>query len=214
MEIGTFLLNIGFFFNFIALAFREILWIRILLTMGYLLRFFTQYLYESNINSSIWMIIFVVINLIQIIQILNERRKRHIEPKIVDLFETIFKSFTSYEFLTFWKKGVIKTFEPNALIINEGEKQYSMLLILDGEVDVLKDNKVITYLSRGHFVGEISFVSKEETIADVKAKTHVTYIMWTKKQIEDLKRDNKVFWIKLQNILMKDMIGKIKRSNE
>ena len=87
-----------------------------------------------------------------------------------------------------------------------------MMLILDGEVDVLKDNKVITYLSRGHFVGEISFVSKEETIADVKAKTDVTYIMWTKKQIEDLKRDNKVFWIKLQNILMKDMIGKIKRS--
>ena len=89
MEIGTFLLNIGFFFNFIALAFREILWIRVLLTMGYLLRFFTQYLYESNINSSIWMIVFVIINLIQIIQILNERRKRHIEPKIVDLFETL-----------------------------------------------------------------------------------------------------------------------------
>mgnify|MGYP001159446608 FL=1 len=84
MEIGTFLLNIGFFFNFIALAFREILWIRVLLTMGYLLRFFTQYLYESNINSSIWMIVFVAINLIQIIQILNERRKRHIEPKIVN----------------------------------------------------------------------------------------------------------------------------------
>ena len=88
-----------------------------------------------------------------------------------------------------------------------------MMLILDGEVDVIKDNKVITYLSRGHFVGEISFISKEETIADVKAKTDVTYIMWTKKQIENLKRDNKVFWIKLQNILMKDMIGKIKRSN-
>ena len=214
MEIGTFLLNIGFCFNFIALAFREILWIRVLLTMGYLLRFFTQYIYESNINSSIWMIVFVIINLIQIIQILNERRKRHIEPKIVDLFETVFKSFTSYEFLTFWKKGVIKTFEPSTPIINAGEKQYSMMLILDGEVDVLKDNKVITYLSRGHFVGEISFVSKEETIADVKAKTNVTYIMWTKKQIENLKRDNKVFWIKLQNILMKDMIGKIKRSNK
>ena len=213
MDIGAFLLNIGFFFNFIALAFREILWIRVLLTMGYLLRFFTQYIYESNINSSVWMIVFVIINLIQIIQILNERRKRHIEPKIVDLFETVFKSFTSYEFLTFWKKGIIKTFEPDDVIINAGEKQYSMMLILDGEVDVEKDNKVITYLSRGHFVGELSFISKEETIADVKAKTNVTYIVWTKKQIEDLKRDNKVFWIKLQNILMKDMIGKIKRSN-
>ena len=60
MDIGTILLNIGFTLNFIALAFREILWIRVLLTLGYLLRFLTQYIYEGNINTSIWMIVFVL----------------------------------------------------------------------------------------------------------------------------------------------------------
>ena len=35
-------LNIGFFLNLIALAFREILWIRVLLTCGYFLRFITN----------------------------------------------------------------------------------------------------------------------------------------------------------------------------
>jgi CRP-like cAMP-binding protein len=160
------------------------------------------------------MIVFVLVNLFQIIQILNERRKRHIEPKIVDLFETVFNSLTSYEFLTFWKKGIIKSIKPNSVIIKDGEQQFTIMLLLHGEVDVLKDNKIITYLSRGHFIGEISFISRQETIAEVKSKTDVTYIMWTKKHIDDLKRDNKVFWIKLQNILMKDMIGKIKRSND
>ena len=64
MEIGTFLLNIGFFFNFIALAFREILWIRILLTCGYFLRFITQYMFVKDPNSSTWtwMVVFVIIN--------------------------------------------------------------------------------------------------------------------------------------------------------
>ena len=62
MDIGTLLLNIGFTLNFIALAFREILWIRVLLTLGYLLRFITQYIYAENLNASIWMIIFVIIN--------------------------------------------------------------------------------------------------------------------------------------------------------
>ena len=82
------------------------------------------------------------------------------------------------------------------------------------EVKVVKGNKSLTYLTRGNFIGEISFVSKENAIADVVANGPVTYIMWTKKQIETLKRDNNIFWIKLQNILMKDMIGKIKRSNQ
>ena len=69
IDIGSLLLNLGYTLNVIALAFREILWIRILLTLGYLLRFITQYNYMSNIDASIWMIIFVVINLIQIISI-------------------------------------------------------------------------------------------------------------------------------------------------
>ena len=82
------------------------------------------------------------------------------------------------------------------------------MLILDGEGNIVKNNKKLTYLSRGHFIGEISFISKESTIADVVASNQVTYIIWTKKQIDILKRDNKVFWIKLQNILLKDMINK------
>ena len=91
MDFGLILLNIGFILNFIALAFREILWIRILLTFGYLLRFLTQFYFNENMNTSIWMIVFVSINLFQIIQILNERRRRKIEPKIVDLFDEMNK---------------------------------------------------------------------------------------------------------------------------
>ena len=60
MDTGLLLLNIGFFLKFIALAFREILWIRILLTCGYFLRFITQYIYHDKINASIWMIVFVI----------------------------------------------------------------------------------------------------------------------------------------------------------
>jgi len=52
MDIGSLLLNIGFLLNLIALAFREILWIRILLTLGYFLRFITQSIVEQNMNSS------------------------------------------------------------------------------------------------------------------------------------------------------------------
>ena len=52
MDFGIILLNVGYALNVIALAFREILWIRVLLTSAYLLRFLTQYLYENNQNTS------------------------------------------------------------------------------------------------------------------------------------------------------------------
>jgi len=213
MDIGSILLNIWFVLNFIALAFREILWIRILLTLGYLLRFFYQFYFSHSMEASFWMIIFVSINLFQIVRILNERRKRYIEPKIVDLYKSIFKDFSSYEFLYFWKIGKLRSLEDGKILINEGDYSNSINLILDGSVKISNENKEITLLTRGHFIGEISYLTKKPAIADAVSSGDVSFIEWNNKQLNELKKNNKIFWIKIQNILLMDMIEKIKRSN-
>tara|TARA_Y100000590_G_C15594956_1_gene967643 strand:+ start:564 stop:1208 length:645 start_codon:yes stop_codon:yes gene_type:complete len=213
MDIGAILLNLGFTLNFIALAFREILWIRVLLTVGYLLRFITQYIFVGNMNTSVWMIIFVAINLFQIIQIINERRKRYIEPKIFDIYESVFNSLTTYEFLTFWKIGKIKNVKKDTKIIVQGKKLNSILLLLSGKVKVQNAKVYITYLPRGSFMGEMSFISKSEASADVISEEDVSYIEWTNQELSKIKGNNKIFWTKIQNILLNDLVNKIKRSN-
>ena len=213
MEISLILLNVGYFSNLVALAFREILWIRVLLTLGYLLRFITQYIFENNINTSIWMIIFVVINLYQIITIINERRRRYIEPKIIDLYETVFKSLTSYEFLKFWKSGEVKQVEKDFKIIERETKLNSIILLLNGQVRVQKKGTHIINLPRGSFLGEMSFITKDNASADVIADDDVSYIEWTNEELMKIKANNKDFWTKIQNILLNDLIIKIKRKN-
>ena len=213
MDIGSILLNLGFILNFIALAFREILWIRVLLTLGYLFRFLTQYIYADNINASIWMVVFVVINLVQIIRIINERRKRYIEPKIFDIYESVFKSLTSYEFLTFWKTGEIKHAPKDHKIIVKDSKLNSIILLLNGRVKVQNKGAHITYLPRGSFLGEMSFITKEEASADVISEEDISYIEWTNEKLLKIKNNNRVFWTKIQNILLNDLIVKIKRTN-
>ena len=213
MDIGSLLLNIGFLLNLIALGFREILWIRILLTLGYFLRFITQSIVEQNMNSSFWMIVFVIINLYQIIRIFNERRKRYIEPKIFDIYETVFNSLSTFEFLTFWKLGIIKNVEGGNTIIQKDEKLKSILLLINGKVNVKSNGHTIAYLPRGSFIGEISYITKEGATADVIADGDATYIEWTNKGLKSIQLNNKIFWTKIQNILLKDLIIKLKRSS-
>jgi len=213
MDIGSLLLNIGFLLNLIALGFREILWIRILLTLGYFLRFITQSIVEQNMNSSFWMIVFVIINLYQIIRIFNERRKRYIEPKIFDIYETVFNSLSTFEFLTFWKSGIIKNVEGGNTIIQKDEKLKSILLLINGKVNVKSNGHTIAYLPRGSFIGEISYITKEGATADVIADGDATYIEWTNKGLKSIQLNNKIFWTKIQNILLKDLIIKLKRSS-
>jgi len=213
MDIGSLLLNIGFLLNLIALGFRKILWIRILLSLGYFLRFITQSIVEQNMNSSFWMIVFVIINLYQIIRIINERRKRYIEPKIFDIYETVFNSLSTFEFLTFWKMGIIKNVEGGNSIIQKDEKLKSILLLINGKVNVKSNGRVIAYLPRGSFIGEISYITKEGATADVIADGDATYIEWTNKELKMIQLNNKIFWTKIQNILLKDLITKLKRSS-
>ena len=213
MDIGSLLLNIGFLFNLIALAFREILWIRILLTLGYFLRFITQSYIEQNMNSSFWMIVFVLINLYHIIRIINERRKRYIEPKIFDIYESVFNSLTTFEFLTFWKKGNINNVENGTTIIEKDKKLNSMILLINGKVNVKSNGRTITCLPRGSFIGEISYITKEGASADVIADEDATYIEWTDKELKKIQLSNKIFWTKIQNILLNDLIIKLKRSS-
>lgn len=213
MEIGSLLLNIGYCLNLIALGFREILWIRVLLTLGYFLRFITQSYVEQDLNFSVWMIIFVIINLYQIVIIINERRKRYIEPKIFDIYESVFNSLTTFEFLTFWKMGIIRNVEGGEVIIEKDKKLNSILLLINGKVNVKSNGQTIAYLPRGSFIGEISYITKEGASADVVADGDATYIEWTNKKLKTIQLNKKIFWIKIQNILLNDLIAKLKRSS-
>jgi hypothetical protein len=212
LDVAFLLLNIGYLLNVIALAFREILWIRILLTLGYLLRFITQYKYMSNLDASVWMIIFVIINLIQIISIINERRRRSIDSDILDIYKTVFKSLTSYEFLSFWKKGDVKHSSKGEVIVRKDERLKSIILLLNGRVKVQDGKKIIAYLPRGSFVGEMSFITNENPSADVISEENISYIEWTSEKLFKIKADNNLFWTKIQNILLNDLIIKLKRT--
>ena len=124
-----------------------------------------------------------------------------------------FKSLTSYEFLKFWKSGQVKQVEKDFKIIERETKLNSIILLLNGQVRVQKKGAHITNLPRGSFLGEMSFITKGSASADVIADDDVSYIEWTNEELMKIKANNKDFWTKIQNILLNDLIIKIKRKN-
>ena len=60
------LLHTSYFITLIALAIREILWLRIILTISQLGHLSHSYM-NLDFNKGIWIIIFIIINIIQII---------------------------------------------------------------------------------------------------------------------------------------------------
>ena len=163
------IVNIGYGFAFIALAIKEVLWLRVILTASFICRLFYSYYFTQNSNVAFWYFLFIIVNIIMIIKIIDERRSRFIPHEIKDIKNTIFKKLTSKEFLYLWSLGVIKTVE-NETIIDNGIKQKKLMFILSGKAFVKDKNKLLAELERGQFIAEMSFLTNQPTSAQVMTK--------------------------------------------
>jgi cAMP-dependent protein kinase regulator len=59
--------------------------------------------------------------------------------------------------------------EPGAVLIHEGEPGRSFYVLLEGEAEVSRDERVVNRLGAGDFFGEISLLSDRPTTASVAA---------------------------------------------
>ena len=203
--------HLGFIFTFLALSVRDMLRLRIILAIAQILAGVYQVMI-GRYDVVIWNGVFTVVNIYHIVRIINERKIVFIPDEIKDIYENIFGDFTTKEFMNFWNLGNYKN-SSNSLIIKEGEKQNNLLLILDGEVTVKRQDEILNKLGRGKFIAEMSLITNEPATADIYSNKNVKYISWNQDELKHFQVSNKDLWIKLHNILSKDLIQKIKSTN-
>ena len=203
-----FIQHLGYIFTFLAISIKDVLWLRIVLAIAQTLLGIYQWM-ENRMDVVVWNSIFTIINCYHIYKIKDERTPIKIPDEIKDIYINMFKNFTTKEFINFWNLGDYKIIK-NSQIVFEGKKQEHLLLILSGEASVIKENKVINTLGRGKFVGEMSLITNEPASADIISKNEIKYIMWDQQMLKHFEQTNKDLWIKLHNILSKDLIDKIK----
>lgn len=206
------LVNSGYFLQLIALLTKDILWLRAILIVAQSI--VCAYAYRIGVMPIFfWNTAFVAINIFRLAGILNERRPVKLPPAEEDAYRLAFTAMTRREFLYLWEMGHAQEHDGKQLI-REGEKQKDLVLLLDGHVSVQKSGKKIARLGRGTFVAEMSFVTGEPASADVIADGVVRARAWSQEKLTALEQLNPSLLIKLQNILARDLSGKVKAANQ
>ena len=206
------LVNLGYILMLLALLVRDILWLRSILMSAQII-LFAYGIVSVNYSVAFWNILFFAINGFQVSRLIRERRPIELPSEITDLYENIFSSMRRREFLNLWHIGSIDSDE-NELLIKKGRKQKKLYLILSGKVRVENKGTLITKLGRGSFLAEMSFLTGNPATADVIADGKVRYIFWEQQKLNDLQKINADLFIKLQNILGKDLTEKVKAVTE
>jgi len=206
------IIHLAYLITFVALSIKDVLFLRIVLSVACLLQVIYQLGFNNNPDIAVWNALFLVTNLIQVVKLIKERAPVKIPDDIVDIYRTKFSDMTHREFLYFWSLGKQKNVTDSALI-KEGEYQKSLFLILSGNAAVSRDGRVIATLHRPEFVGEISFITREPASANVDAKSILYYIEWDQEELRRVKAKNANFWTKLNQCLGEDLARKIKHNS-
>ena len=206
------IIHLAYLITFVALSIKDVLFLRIVLSVAGLLQVIYQLGFNNNPDIAVWNALFLATNLIQVVKLIKERAPVKIPDDIVDIYRTKFSDMTHREFLYFWSLGKQKNVTDSALI-KEGEYQKSLFLILSGNAAVSRDGRVIATLHRPEFVGEISFITREPASANVDAKSILYYIEWDQEELRRVKAKNANFWTKLNQCLGEDLARKIKHNS-
>ena len=208
----SYIQHLGYLFTFLALSVKDMLRLRVILAIAQILLGIYQFS-VLRFDVVIWNTIFTVVNIYHIIRIINERKIVFIPDEIKDIYNNIFNDFTTREFMNFWNLGEHKK-SSDTLLVKEGEKQKHLYLILKGNATVKRNQNILNTLKRGKFIAEMSLITNEPASADIYSNNNMEYIAWNQNELKHFQTSNKNLWIKLHNILSKDLIDKMKTTGK
>ena len=156
-----------------------------------------------------WNLVFVGVNVAQIIASLYDKRKIAFSEEQQELYETVFQQFSPIEFLKIMRIAQKHQAEPNQLLATAGQQLDSLMLIVSGEALVENQDKELNRLKDGQFIGEMGFWFDQDATASVKVLNPTQYLSWKKSELKKLLERNPNLKFAMQTIIGRDLSKKL-----
>ena len=198
-------------FGLIAFSFlvKDILWLRIVPILASLFSVFYNWVIpiEPMWIAIHWNFVFIILNLYHIAVIIYEKRPIKMAPKDKELYETLFKDLSPVEYLKISKVAQWKTFKSGETIIRQEHLVPDLILIYNGTVDVVVENKKVAELKDGQFVGEMSFLTEKTATATCIVKHNTECLVWKQPEFKELLKRNPSLYYTIQSLLSNQLVS-------
>jgi serine/threonine protein kinase len=124
---------------------------------------------------------------------------------------SFFKDFGDAEIWELLRWSEWQIAKDDELILAEGEYGDTVYLIVQGNVDILKNQKYITTLGQGELFGEIAWLTKRRRSASVRASGDCTLL---RLNVDQIKRTSTKCQIQFQRIFISMLIERLIKTTE
>lgn len=102
--------------------------------------------------------------------------------------------------------------DSGVVIFKEGEKSHFMCLLVDGRVNIFKENKQVATIRTGKSMGEMSMVDGYPHSATAISDSDSEFILFTHFQFEHLCDENPAIGLKLYKVISKLMSLRLRQT--
>lgn len=212
LSIST-LLHIANVLYLVSYSVRDILWLRVLTVVAITLMMPYYYCCHGapDYEPIAWNSVFLLINLVQILLLVLERRPVFLGEEELHLYRTIFRLLKPREFakllsIAEWKKAPV-----GVELLQQGQPVPALMLISTGRGAVELDGRFVADVTAGQFVGEMGFLTEQPASARVVTGAVTDYLAWPAEKLRQMLAMNPGLHVKVQSILGGDMVAKLRR---
>ena len=214
--IYTFLLNCSYCIWLASFMSKDIVWLRSLTICG---NIFVVPFYLHNFDtlwvSIIWVGIYTTINGVMLFLIYLERRPIVLNDLEQKIYDSTFKSLEPRLYKKIIDMGTWEDLKPNVTLVNRDSDLDSLMLVVEGEAEVILKHGERKFIPTGGFIGEQSFITEQKTSADVTTGEEKTKILrWNSDLLRNYIKDKESLKDNIDLILTADLIHKIRKMDE
>ena len=193
---------------------RDILWLRLLSIVAGLCLYPFFYFREEVMWVSLgWITLFNLVNVYQCVVLILERRPVGMSGEEQHLYHHLFSSMNARTFKKLVGLGRWKEAGEGDVLVSRGQSPESLGLLSSGELLVHVADGSPIEMHPGQFVGELAFITNDESSADVVAAGPSRYLEWPARILQDELDKGTEIGMTLQSVIGADVAAKLRDRN-
>ena len=216
-NIYVILLNCAYTIWLAAFLAKKIVWLRILTVTGNILvvPYYLYFLETPLWNTIVWVGVYTVINLVMLFIIYLESRPIKLSDLEQKIYDLTFKSLGPRVFKKLIDNGSLEELQPEMNLVTRDSELESLMLVVEGEAEVVLKHGKHLIIPTGGFIGEQSFITGGKTSADVTTGKEAAMILrWNSQVLRKYLADKETLKDHLDLILTADLIYKLRDMEE
>jgi CRP-like cAMP-binding protein len=196
----------------IAFSVRDILWLRWFAVAAALTNV-PYFVLQRHIlwPPILWGLVFMAINLYQIVRIYLERRPVRFSEDEQTLYDMAFKSLRPREFISLLLAGEWKTAAAGDTIVEEGKPVSAVNVVVSGSLQVRKDGKELMPLKPGYLIGTGLALSGQPSPMAATFTEPARYFSWPLSNLRLFLDERPDLRQALQSLVNRDLAAKLEQ---